>query len=95
MRFHVVREKFVSGQPEKSFNDTWGVQNAFLFQVFNESLPLGLFHSAHQRIVAASALFNVFEFERKMTVHEMFYFTVTDLARFLGMSGLYPLSMET
>jgi len=38
-------------------------------------------------------LFNVFGFERKRMNTKRDYFTVTDFARFLGVSGLCPFSI--
>ena len=61
---------------------------------FSTSLFQSLFSKLkHQMKYCGIDPFNVFGFERKRMNTKRDYFTVTDFARFLGVSGLCPFSI--
>jgi hypothetical protein len=72
---------------------TFGDRRMPSFTRFSTSLSQSfLSKSKHQMKYCGIDPFNVFVFERKMQNKKRIHFTVTDFARFLGVSGLWPLS---
>ena len=92
VRPHVLGDEICPRHRTYGSYDPWRVKNTLPYEFFNESLPRLFFQVRHHMNNLRIRLLTYPYPEGKLGSRRCSYFTVTDFAKFLGVSGVYPFS---